>query len=106
MKIDGNRPNLDHAALQRLERAAADAPKQATAAKVSSGDTVQVSADAALANDAIKAVNDAPEIRSNLVERMRALLKSGELGSDAGQLADSLIDSITEKSSSDKTSNG
>ena len=30
--------------------------------------------------------------------RVRALLASGELGSDAGQLADSLIDSITDKS--------
>jgi flagellar biosynthesis anti-sigma factor FlgM len=98
MKIDGNRPSLDHAALQRLERAAADASKQATtAAKASSGDTVQVSADAALANNTIRAVHDAPEVRGHLVERMRALLASGELGNDAGQLADSLIATMTEK---------
>ena len=38
--------------------------------------------------------NDAPAIRTELVERMRALLAAGELGNDAGQLADSLIDSI------------
>jgi len=96
MKIDGNRLNLDQAALQRLERAATDAPKPATASRTSTGDTVQVSADAALANTAVKAIHDAPEIRTALVDRMRALLASGELGNDAGQLADSLIASITE----------
>jgi negative regulator of flagellin synthesis FlgM len=97
MKIDSNRPSLDHAALQRLERAAAEAPKQATAGKAASGDTVQVSADAALANDAVKAASESPDIRADLVERMRALLASGELGSDAGALADSLIDSMIDK---------
>jgi flagellar biosynthesis anti-sigma factor FlgM len=96
MKIDSNRPSLDHAALQRLERAAAEAPKQATAGKAA-GDTVQVSADAALAHDAVKAASESPDIRADLVERMRALLASGELGSDAGALADSLIDSMIDK---------
>ena len=52
----------------------------------------------ARASGAVKAVHDAPAIRTDLVERMRAQLASGELGSDAGQLADSLIDSITDKS--------
>jgi flagellar basal-body rod protein FlgF len=56
-----------------------------------------MSADAALANDAVKAANESPDIRAELVERMRALLASGELGSDAGALADSLIDSMIDK---------
>jgi flagellar biosynthesis anti-sigma factor FlgM len=98
MKIDGNRPNLDQAALHRLERAAADTAKPAANSKASSSvDTVQVSTDATLAHDAVKLANAAPEIRADLVERMRALLAAGELGADAGQLADSLIASITEK---------
>ena len=102
MKIDGNRSGLDRAALQRLERAAAETPRPAVNPKSSSsGDTVQASADAALAHDTVKAVHDAPAIRTDLVERMHALLASGELGSDAGQLADSLIDSITDKSGLD-----
>jgi len=95
MKIDGNRPGLDHAALQRLEKAAAESAKQTTTNKVTSGDTVQVSADATLANDAVKAANDTPDVRADLVEKMRALLASGELGKDAGAIADSLIDSMT-----------
>ena len=45
-----------------------------------SGDTVQVSADATLANDAVKAANETPDVRADLVEKMRALLASGELG--------------------------
>ena len=97
MKIDSNRPNLDQAALQRLERAAAEASKQAASGKTGTSDTVQVSADAALANDAVKAVNDSPDVRADLVERMRALLAAGELGNDAGALADSLIDSMLDK---------
>jgi flagellar biosynthesis anti-sigma factor FlgM len=95
MKIDGNRHGLDQAALQRLEKAAADSAKQATTNKGVSGDTVQVSADATLANDAVKAANDSPDVRVDLVEKMRALLASGELGKDAGALADSLIDGMT-----------
>ena len=94
MKIDGNRPGLDHTALQRLEKAAADSAKQATTNTVTSGDTVQVSADATLANDAVKAANETPDVRADLVEKMRALLAAGELGQDAGAIADSLIDSM------------
>ena len=70
--------------MQRLEKAAAEASKQSAAAKTATGDTVQLSADAALANDAVKAANESPDIRTDLVERMRALLAAGELGSDAG----------------------
>ena len=95
MKIDGNRPGLDHAALQRLEKAATESAKQAATNKGVSGDTVQVSPDATLANDAVTAANDTPDVRADLVEKMRALLASGELGKDAGAIADSLIDSMT-----------
>jgi negative regulator of flagellin synthesis FlgM len=94
MKIDGNRPGLDQAALQRLEKAATDSAKQVTSNKVTSGDTVQVSADATLAHDAMKAANETPDVRADLVEKMRALLASGELGKDAGAIADSMIDSM------------
>ena len=92
MKIDSNRSGLDHAALQRLEKAAPDALKPAAAGKTVSGD-------AELANEAVKAANDLPEIRTDLVERMRVLLAAGELGNDTGLLADSLIDNMLDKTS-------
>jgi flagellar biosynthesis anti-sigma factor FlgM len=94
MKIAGNNANLDPAALQRLERAAADGTRQAHGAKAGSADRVDVSPDAALANEAAKAASDVPEVRQDLVDRMRALLDAGQLGSDADALADSLIDSL------------
>lgn len=92
MKIDSNSSGLDHAALQRLEKPAPDALKPAAAGKTVSGD-------AELANEAVKAANDLPEIRTDLVERMRVLLAAGELGNDAGLLADSLIDNMLDKTS-------
>ena len=54
MKIDSNSSGLDHAALQRLEKPAADAAKPAAAGKTVSGD-------AELANEAVKAVNELPD---------------------------------------------
>jgi negative regulator of flagellin synthesis FlgM len=97
MKTDSNSSGLDHAARQRLEKPPADTPEPAAAGKTASGDTVQVSADAALAKEAVKAANDSPEIRTDLVERMRVLLAAGELGNDADLLADSLIDNMLDK---------
>jgi flagellar biosynthesis anti-sigma factor FlgM len=94
MKIEGNRPNLDPAALQRLDRAATEASKPSTSAKTGSGDRVALSADAALANTAMKAATDAPAVRAEVVQKMRALLAAGKLGADAHQLADSIIDSM------------
>ena len=75
MKIDGNRPGLDQAALQRLEKAGHGLRETGDhATEVASGDTVQVSADATLAHDAMKAANETPDVRADLVEKMRALL--------------------------------
>ena len=97
MRIDGNRPNADTAAAQnqKVDKAAADASRQAASGRTTaSGDRVAVSSDAALANAAVKAANETPEIRTELVDRMRSLMKAGQLGNDAGKLADSLIDSM------------
>jgi anti-sigma28 factor (negative regulator of flagellin synthesis) len=35
-----------------------------------------------------------PAVRTELVEKMRALLADGKIGTDADQLADSLIDDV------------
>jgi flagellar biosynthesis anti-sigma factor FlgM len=94
MKIEGNRPNLENAPVRRLDRVAGDATRIASGAKVGAGDRFAVSAEAALANEAAKAAIAAPDIRTELVERMRALMASGELGSDASGLADHIIDSL------------
>jgi flagellar biosynthesis anti-sigma factor FlgM len=55
-------------------------------------DRVDVSSDAQLLNTAVKAANDAPEIRPAVVEAAKQKLISGELGADAERLANRLID--------------
>ena len=96
MKIQGNRPENEAAiAQQKVDRAASEGRQAAAAAaKSGPGDRVALSSDAALANAAARAAAEAPDVRTDLVERMRALIDRGELGEDADKLADSLIDSM------------
>jgi anti-sigma28 factor (negative regulator of flagellin synthesis) len=56
-----------------------------------------LSADAALAADALKAIQDSPDIRLELIEKMRRLMADGELGANVESLADSLIDNMLDK---------
>ena len=95
MKIEGNRPTHEAESLKRTDaKGQQPAPNRAADA----GDRVDVSADAkkaqGLVADAVKAVNALPDIRAEAVARGRAKLESGELGADAGKLADALIDDI------------
>jgi flagellar biosynthesis anti-sigma factor FlgM len=95
MKIEGNRPTHETESLKRADvKGQQPAPNRAADA----GDRVDVSADAkkvqGLVADAVKAVNALPDIRAEAVARGRAKLESGELGADAGKLADALIDDI------------
>lgn len=98
MKIEGNRPNLESIAAQRLERSLSDVRGGRTGAGTAAGgDSVNVSADASLAAHAVSAVGTAPAIRTDLVEAMRAKLADGTLGNDAGALADAMLGRLTEK---------
>jgi flagellar biosynthesis anti-sigma factor FlgM len=55
-------------------------------------DRIDVSSDALLLNSAVRAAQEAPEVRPAVVERARMKMLSGELGSDAERLADRLLD--------------
>jgi flagellar biosynthesis anti-sigma factor FlgM len=95
MKIEGSKPNLESVAAQRTDRASTDRAKQAAGAVTSQGnDRVQVSGDAALAAKARRLADETPDIRYDLVERMRAKLAAGEIGKDAEPLADRMIDDM------------
>jgi negative regulator of flagellin synthesis FlgM len=97
MKIEGNNPGAELAA-QKLERAQAEAKAAAAAESArKSGDRVELSPDSALANAAAKAAADSPDIRPEVVERMKKMLAAGELGSDAQALAESLIDRMLDE---------
>ena len=57
-------------------------------------DRFEVSPDARLADYAIRAANEAPDIRPEVVERARQKLLSGELGADVERLAGRMIDAM------------
>ena len=95
MKIEANSPNLESVATPQTGRTGSGRAKDATAGtRVQDTDRVQVSGDAALAVAAQRAANDAPDVRQDLVERMRAKLAAGEIGNDPGRLADRMIDHL------------
>jgi flagellar biosynthesis anti-sigma factor FlgM len=99
IKIDANRPTGDAEATRQAgrtpDRTAADrAAVDRTSTKT---DRVEVSRDAQLMTRALKAAGDSSAIRHDVVERMRRLLDSGELGKDSSKLADALIDHMTNR---------
>ncbi len=98
MKIEQKRTDLETIAglrqeAVRDERAAA--AERATQEKTT--DQVRVSTTSQLAAAAAAAASLAPDVRPEAVERGRALLASGDLGRDAGRLADALIDHVIDK---------
>jgi flagellar biosynthesis anti-sigma factor FlgM len=95
MKIEGSGANQVRQAdqAQQAERAA-DARETTRAAAPGQADRVDVSADARLVADAVRAASDAPEIRRDVVERAKARLEAGEIGRDPEALADKIIDDL------------
>ena len=95
MKIEGNRPAQETESLARTD---AKSKKPAPNRAADAGDRVDVSADAkkaqGLVADAVRAANSLPEVRAEAVARAKAKLESGELGADAGKLADAIIDDL------------
>jgi flagellar biosynthesis anti-sigma factor FlgM len=55
-------------------------------------DRLDVSPDAVLVNNAVRAAEQAPEVRPEVVAQAKQKLLSGQLGADADRLADRLID--------------
>lgn len=95
MKIEGYQTESLSAALEGVRSPTAPAANSATSegAKLTQGDDLRLSADAELMRTAIEQVQGAPPIRQDAVERAKAALARGEIGNDAQQLADALIDS-------------
>jgi len=97
MKIEGNRPNLESVAAQRADRVTVGRGKQTPGPGMTQGaDRVQVSESATLAASARRVADETPDIRHDLVEKMRAKLAAGEIGTDAERLADRMIDHMLE----------
>lgn len=95
MKIEGERSYGISDAQQTAQADRVQGRADSRSAGVrAEGDRVEVSADARLLSSAVSAAEQAPEIRQDVVERMRQKLAAGEIGSDPIRLADRLIDSL------------
>jgi flagellar biosynthesis anti-sigma factor FlgM len=104
MKVDGNRPEgLASAGQAGSATQAAQAAErleqqrrleQEARTPAARNDRVELSADARLADSAVRAASRVPEIRQDVVERVRAKLEAGEVGEDLFRLADRMIDSL------------
>jgi flagellar biosynthesis anti-sigma factor FlgM len=103
MKIDGKQYTQqaqDTEATEASRRAAADAAAKRASSTTTAGtsrDRVEVSSDAQLLTAALSAAQKAPEVRTELVERLRAKFNAGEIGNDSGRLADRMIDDLLNK---------
>jgi flagellar biosynthesis anti-sigma factor FlgM len=98
VKIDGNMSDLLHQGLDRVGGATVQAGNRTApnaAPATATTDAVTLSDDAQLMRTAMEAARQAPDIRPDVVARMRAALNNGEIGQDAGKLADSIINSWT-----------
>jgi flagellar biosynthesis anti-sigma factor FlgM len=99
VKIDANRLTQDAGATEATKRATGDQRVQKSGVErpADKRDRVEVSPDAQLLTAAHEAAQKAPAIRTELVERLKQKLNSGELGNDADALADRLIDDVLGK---------
>jgi flagellar biosynthesis anti-sigma factor FlgM len=99
MKIDGNRLTQDADATKGTDaarRVTADRTVTKTGDRTSTGgtDKVELSSDAKLLAAALKASGDTAAVRADVVEAMKQKLAAGEIGNDAGRLADRIIDDL------------
>ena len=97
MKIEGNNPAADGLAARKLEKAQIEAREAAAADAARRRDRVELSPDAALAATAVKAASQAPDIRPDVVERMKRAVAAGSVGNDPHALAASLIDRMLDE---------
>ena len=95
MKIDGSGVDGLH---QAIDRVGGPTPAVENSAPTRSDktqrtrDQAKFSTDAQWLQSAVQAAQDGPNIRQDVVERMRAAVAKGELGTDAERLADALLD--------------
>jgi flagellar biosynthesis anti-sigma factor FlgM len=90
MKIDASQTNSGSSRIRfdpgGQERTSASSRQDRT-----SGDRIALSSDVHLLGTALQAAAQAPDIRQDVVERLRRELEAGNVGSDSTALADRII---------------
>jgi flagellar biosynthesis anti-sigma factor FlgM len=96
MKIENDKPNALAGQTDALTPTTptGSSPAGKTAPAESQADQLTLSPEAQLLKAASDAAAGDPAVRTELVEKMRALLAEGKIGTDADSLADSLIDDV------------
>ena len=97
MKIENNKPGAltgQTDALTPTAPASSSPGAGKTAPAQGHADQLTLSPEAQLLKAAADAAAGDPAVRADLVEKMRALLAGGQVGTDADSLADSLIDDV------------
>lgn len=95
MKINNDGTGALTNRTQELTRTAADkAEAKSRPGAAGGGDALTLSPDAQFLQAATDAASSQPEIRQDVVERMKKLLDEGKVGQDAGALADAIIDDV------------
>jgi len=92
MKVEHHGPGAPTARTDETAKPGEAAAKAPVAAAAAAADTVSLSSDLQLVRAAVEQANAQPEIRTEVVQRMRQLIERGELGQDAETLADAMID--------------
>lgn len=104
MKIEGNSPNAQITGAtgnQQIDKAQTDrigtqgqGGQRIDGDGNRDGDRVDVSPDAKLLGQAVKAAQDSPGIRQDKVDQARQKLASGQVGHDVTALANKMIDHL------------
>jgi len=93
MKVDPQRTYLSPAEIARVETVRSQKSGQAQGAQVS-GDSVVLSGDLQLAEAAMKAAKESPDVRADEVARAKAMMERGEIGNDLEALAGKMLDEL------------
>jgi flagellar biosynthesis anti-sigma factor FlgM len=88
-RIDGN-----HGTPLPVEDTATEGGRATEPTPQVTANRVEVSNDTQFVNQAVRAANEAPEIRRDKVEQARNALADGTLGADATTVADAIIDQM------------
>ena len=100
MKIENPRVTFN----SPVQPADADAGRPTvTRSGAADSDAVRLSADLRLADQAVRAASISGDVRPEAVEKARALLASGQLGSDTDLLADRIISHFTQTYDPDRS---
>jgi flagellar biosynthesis anti-sigma factor FlgM len=93
MKIDGSRTN-DGSSRVRFATVGEERTSATLRQERTNGDRIALSPDVELLGTALQAAAQAPDVRQDVVERMRQKLEAGTVGNDTTALADRIISQL------------